>query len=432
MKNVLMIAYFYPPLNDVGTLRTTGFAGHLRSFGWEPFILTVKNPDRNACTLDLSQRANGENVYRSRSILNYSRFAWRLNGLLSKMTRAMGGTLEHELVPNLLLIPDYACGWIPLTVLKGLQLIRDNNIDVIFATCKPNSAGIAGAILSRISGKPLVIDLRDPWRRWAVQEIVGNQSGVLTRLGDRWKDRLDTVLETKALAQAGRIIFTTRETLEAYERLYPFLKERFAVIHNGYGDGFFTERPPEPFGVFTIVYSGSYYYYLDQGEVFFQVLAKLNKDPALKGKIRFLYIGKSRIVSKMIQKYGLEGSADCTGYLGRKEAIALMRRASVILLRNIKPHLSTKLFEGLASGIPFLALTGEGEAGDLVRQYSPSSILVGERNPDALEGAIRMLYTRWVKGQLRREVNEEFREKFSKYRLTEKFAGILDECLEPR
>lgn len=429
MKNVLMISYYYPPLNDVAILRTVGFSNHLCHFGWQPIILTVKNPDLHFCSLDPNHTHRGQIVYRSGSIVNHFRFAGKLNAVISKVVKLVGIELDG-LIPNLLLVPDFACGWIPLTVLKGLQLIRSHKIDAIYATCGPNSSAVIGTILSKLSGKPLIIDLRDPWRQGMVQKMVGNRLSAYVQVGDRLKDFMDKVLETKTLGQATKVILVTQETFQVYSRLYPFLKDRLEVIYNGYADDFFTEGPEERFQVFTIVYSGSYYYYLDQSESFFQALANIRQDSALNGNIRFLYIGRSSIISKLIKKYDLHQIADCAGYLGRKEAIGLMRKASVLLLRNIKPHLSTKLFEGLASGLPLLAMTGEGEAGDLIRQYSPSSIIVEGSNAKEIENVIRTMHAKWRKGELSYEVHSEFKNDFSKYKLTEKLASILDKCMD--
>ncbi len=424
-----MISYYYPPLNDVGILRTIGFSSHLRHFGWQPIILTVKNPDLHFCTLDPNQAHPEQIVYRSRSIVNLSRFAGKLNGLISNLLDLVGARLEHDLIPNLLLIPDFACGWIPLTLFQGLRLTRSHKIDAIYATCGPNSSAIIGAILSKLSGKPLILDFRDPWRQGMVQKMVGNRLSAYINVGDRWRDFIDRILENKALNQASKVIFVTQETSQAYSQLYPLIRNRFEVIYNGYADHFFTAEAPSPFDLFTIVYSGSYYYYLDKSEAFFQALTNLTNGNAPAKNIRFLYIGKSAIVSKMIDKYRLHPIADCTGYLGRKEAIDLMRRASVILLRNVKPHLSTKLFEGLASGLPFLAMTGEGEARDLIRRYSPSSIIVDGSSAKEIENAIRTMHSQWREGKLRCEVDRRFKTDFSKYKLTEHLANILDNCI---
>ncbi len=44
MKKVLMIAYDYPPLGDGGVFRTLKFTKYLPKFGFQPYVLTVKNP----------------------------------------------------------------------------------------------------------------------------------------------------------------------------------------------------------------------------------------------------------------------------------------------------------------------------------------------------------------------------------------------------
>jgi len=432
MKRILMISYYYPPLNDVGILRTIGFVNHLPHFGWQPIILTVKNPDLDFCSIDPNRTRTLTNhiVYRSRSLANCYGIVGRFDGLMSRVARLGGFAYGRELLTNLILVPDFACGWIPLTVLKGLKLISLHKIDAIFATCKPNSSAIIGAILSRLSGKPLVIDLRDPWRSGIVQRIVGNRGKAYTNFGERWKGLIDGILERKTLRQASRIVLTTQETSEVYSKLYPLLRNRFGVIYNGYADDFFAEDSRKYPDRFTIAYSGSYYHYLDNSEALFQALANIKKDNKFNGNIRFLYVGKSAVISKMMKKYNLSGLVHCVGYLGRKDAIEVMKSASVILVRNIKPYLSTKLFEGLASGIPILGLTGHGEAESLIRQYSPSSIIAEDSNAIDIEEAIKNMYTKWTEKKLVYEVSSAFKENFSKHRLTAKFAKLLDGCMD--
>jgi hypothetical protein len=49
MKRVLMIAYIYPPQGGSGVQRTVKFVRYLPSYGWEPLVLTVREPyDDNA------------------------------------------------------------------------------------------------------------------------------------------------------------------------------------------------------------------------------------------------------------------------------------------------------------------------------------------------------------------------------------------------
>ena len=41
---VLMVAYNFPPVGGVGMLRTLKYATYLPNFGWEPVVLTARDP----------------------------------------------------------------------------------------------------------------------------------------------------------------------------------------------------------------------------------------------------------------------------------------------------------------------------------------------------------------------------------------------------
>jgi hypothetical protein len=43
MKELLMIAYFYPPLGGVGPLRPLKFSRYLHEHGWNTTVLSVSN-----------------------------------------------------------------------------------------------------------------------------------------------------------------------------------------------------------------------------------------------------------------------------------------------------------------------------------------------------------------------------------------------------
>ena len=41
MKNILIIATFFPPMGGVGTVRVAKYVKYLRSFGWNPTVVTI-------------------------------------------------------------------------------------------------------------------------------------------------------------------------------------------------------------------------------------------------------------------------------------------------------------------------------------------------------------------------------------------------------
>ncbi len=43
-KKVLFIAYLFPPVGGGGVQRSSKFVKYLPEFGWQPLVLTVKEP----------------------------------------------------------------------------------------------------------------------------------------------------------------------------------------------------------------------------------------------------------------------------------------------------------------------------------------------------------------------------------------------------
>ena len=42
MRRILLIAFYYPPVEDVGSVRPAALAKYLPRFGWEPIVLTPR------------------------------------------------------------------------------------------------------------------------------------------------------------------------------------------------------------------------------------------------------------------------------------------------------------------------------------------------------------------------------------------------------
>ena len=185
-----------------------------------------------------------------------------------------------------------------LSVIEGLKIIRKNEINVIVSTCKPNSSAIIGALLSKITGIPLVLDFRDPWRK-IIYKMAGNNSDSLSNLVPDWRDAIDKLIESSVLRHAKQLVFTTEETRALYEDVYSLLQGRTHTIYNGFADGYFHSSFPKAFENFTIVYSGNYYFELGPSESFFQALHILKDDTELRGNFRFLYIGDNSQIRRL-------------------------------------------------------------------------------------------------------------------------------------
>jgi hypothetical protein len=158
-----MVCYYYPPLTDVGCERSVAFSKYLKKHGWNPNVLSVKNPDRAYCSLGHDEPPPGIPVERAYSVANLYGFLGKMNGLLSRIFKVFGVEIKRNYFYDVFCIPDFFWGWVPLSLIKGWSLIKRFRVDTIYVSCSPFSSALVGTCLKRLTRKPLVLDFRDPF-----------------------------------------------------------------------------------------------------------------------------------------------------------------------------------------------------------------------------------------------------------------------------
>jgi glycosyltransferase involved in cell wall biosynthesis len=421
MKSVLMIAYAYPPILSVGRHRTLRFERHLRSFGYEPIIHTVKNPDRARVQTAADRPADGPNVHRSWA-LNLGWLATAVSWIGDKLARLVGADLQHDPLRRLLFFPDVHIGWIPHCVVKSLAIIRRHRVSVIYVTCSPFSAAVTGLILKKLTGLPLVLDFRDPWSF--------NDHNVDVA----YLRRLIRFAERRLVAGCDALVANTATSAHAYRELYPEHAGRIAQIYNGINAPPWVPATPAP--CFTLLYVGAFY-----NIEYFDLLFETVKEVFGAREIRIEFAGfESAALKRAIDRHGMRERVTLHGFIeAPAELQRIYRRASALLYYNgfkedgtlITSVVRAKLYDYLATGVPILAIAPPGEVSELLARFSPASVNVsGDLRTDnlrtafvrALEGA----YERWQRGELTTQPNSEFLRMFSAEELTRQLAGVLD------
>jgi hypothetical protein len=82
-KNILMLCYYFPPLADVGAKRSVAFSKYLKKHGWNPHVLSVKNPDKYTCSIGNEKPPAGVATEYSFSVINPYIFVARFYAALS-------------------------------------------------------------------------------------------------------------------------------------------------------------------------------------------------------------------------------------------------------------------------------------------------------------------------------------------------------------
>jgi glycosyltransferase involved in cell wall biosynthesis len=425
MKSVLMIAYAYPPILTVGRHRTLRFERHLRSYGYEPIIHTVRNPDRARVKTASGKSEDKPHVYRSWA-LNLGWLATIVSWTGDKVARLFGVDLRHDPLRRLLFFPDVHIGWIPFCVVKSLTLIRRHRASVIYVTCSPFSAAITGLILKKLTGLPLVLDFRDPWSF--------NDHNV----DFAFLRRMIRGVERRLIAGCDALIANTMTSARTYRELYPEHADRIAQIYNGINAPPWVQVAPAPH--FTLLYVGTFY-----NIEYFDLLFETVNETFSTRDVRIEFAGfDSAELKRAIDRNAVRDRVTLHGFIGMPDELQrIYQRASVLLYYNgfkedgtlITSVVRAKLYDYLATGVPILAVAPTGEVSELLGRFSTASVTIsgdlhtGELKA-ALAHALESLYERWQRGDLSTQPSGEFLRMFSGEELTRQLAAVFDSVTE--
>ena len=160
MKKLLFITYDFPPACTSGIYRPVKFVKYLREFGWEPVVLTAKNPYVEAFDNTLMKDIpEGTKIARAFSIdlseINDKIYEWlfgKPQAVNSTRLESLHSTLPYKSsiassvkiwikrnilsrinvsLQNWLYIPDSKVGWFPFALFRAIRLIVKEKPDVI-------------------------------------------------------------------------------------------------------------------------------------------------------------------------------------------------------------------------------------------------------------------------------------------------------------
>lgn len=386
MKKVLMIAYDYPPLGGGGVFRTLKFTKYLPQFGFKPYVLTVKNamhPIRDPSLLEeISPQAR---IFRTFSLEHK---------ILRMSFRAL------KINPKWIFIPDMNIGWLPFAVRRGEKIIKEENIDVIYATAPVYTSLLIGYLLKKKTGKPLVVDFRDPWTQ-----------NVFIEFPSRFHRKIEEKMEEKVLEFADHVIANTEFMALKFIDKYPFIKDKCTTITNGFDAEDFKGLKKKGRGEkFTITHVGSIYGLITPKYWFLALKELIEEKTELRNAVQVFFIGPlGRYARKLVEELGVENVVKLVGYVPHKESLKLMVESDVLLLimgpeeaeREEKGALRVpgKIYEYLAAKKMILALIPKGATADLITS-TKSGVIVPPKDVNAVKQALFKLFQRWQKGTL--------------------------------
>ncbi len=391
MKTVLLLTYYFPPAPMALAQRVAKLCKYLpRETHWRPRVICGELPPEICQQRDdalLAEVPDTVPVHRIGSFISSPRAA-RLKQLhLYKPV---------SLVRKFLVLPDAHGDWIARAVAAAADLFPGGRgIDAILASGPPNSVYLAGVRLSENWGRPLVLDMRDPWgQHWGKYYWIS-----------QWHLRHTLPLETKVYRQATAIIANTTGNAASLSQRFPSYVDKITTIPNGFDpddlnweQGLQLHNGNERDMVHLLYLGGVRGAGFE--ESFFQILSKFfQKYPEEKRMIRVHFVGGDQNhIDKLVKPWGLREV--CLGHgivpgnaVGRPLAEADIY---VFLLPSTSDRgcIPSKLYYYLAGNKYIYALIPEGSAQDLIRPLGPLAEIASPGEPDQALEALRRIIQR--------------------------------------
>lgn len=413
---ILMIAYYFPPDSSSGSFRPLFFAKYLHEIGENICILTVREqdylPDQPKDYKLLENINENFEIVRT-GVFRPREGAIKLKNLLfGKKDKIVDrsyvdgkegnekfsgrASLFQELkdtITDCLSTPDPNIGWLPLAVRQGVKIINTRKTDVIYATGSPWTSLIIGVILKKMTGKPLVMDFRDPW--------VANP-GFLIR--SRFIRFIESVMEKKVVFFADKIITNTHELKQNFLVRFPWLdNKRISAIPNGFES--YMENQKHNTEKLTFTHAGSLYFSRNPKWLLQAALNLTQKKKIQKQELRIVFLGGISIadpeLEKLLDHPDLKDVTEILPRLPYDDAIKYQAESDVLFL--IQPdfplQVPRKLYEYMAFLKPVLGITNpEGATARIIRENNLG--LVASNQTSEIESALENLYERWKKGDL--------------------------------
>jgi glycosyltransferase involved in cell wall biosynthesis len=425
MKKVLVIAYYYPPLADVGVKRTLRFVQNMRDFGWDPHVLTCRNPDINYCIPGGEPPPADVPLTRAPAIGSTYKLVGKINGLLVRMGRFLPFLEPKTHLQEIFAIPDYTPGWLPSAYYLGNRILKRERADLIYASVKPLGGGLLARSLAKKYDIPFVIDARDPISCRVFEE----------RAPRNFAERYTCNAERQLVGDCEYFICTSDTTLKNYQRIYPEARDKFRLIYNGY-DGAATSgnELQEDSGKFRIIYLGSFYpAYLDPNPFFEALRRFIDGQDGASDRVVFWFLGDhGEWLEQVTRRYGLQHVVRHIGRVNHDRMMDYLRSADLFLLRNpFHTNIGAKLFDGLAVDIPILSTLTHGEIDSLIRRFARQYTILPDESVECMSEGMARHFRDFAEGRLPRlkPFNDSFISDFGGKRLTEKLCTIFEETV---
>jgi glycosyltransferase involved in cell wall biosynthesis len=367
---ILLIAYYYPPINSGGTMRPVKMGKYLPRFCHEVTVLTqtygkssiTEGNPRVMRFYDLSHNKDRTGIGKKLQWLGFRLFTEMLN----RFGRS------HSIYT----------WWKRKVIRNSKRIIGQVEPDVIIATYPPVETLEIGLFLSKTYHIPFVADFRDG----LIFEPI--ETGRMNRYRCI-RERYETI-EAEAVAGAAAVTTIAQPIADYYRDT--FHPPRVEVISNAFDPEDLDNLPPVQLegSCFNIVFTGRFGLSdkANRVDFFFDAVRMLVEDnKTLEEKLKVHLVGEYRKGElKELQDLIEVGVIKLHGFVERSRSLAFQRAADLLLIITLPDRTSStsaKIFEYLYAGKPILALTYKTVLEEIIHE-TKTGWTVHPQEPEAI------------------------------------------------
>lgn len=433
MKNLLVIAYYFPPSGGPGVQRVLKNIKYLPEFGWNPIVLTVSNgsfPARDESLL--KQIPEGIIVKRTHIYEPYDIYlkfmgkpknsAIDVNTIKKDDQKLTFKEKVAEFIRATFFIPDARIGWLISAKPAVRELIEKYDIKAIYSSSPPYTCSIIAQYAKRKYNLPWVAGFRDPWtgfisspKRWFIPRAI------------------DKAKEHSVFKESDKIEVAWKGIIADARNKYPNIPEdKFFHAPNGYDSSDFPKVDAQKNAKFTVTYTGSMYGRRNP-TAFFQAVEKLIHEKKIeKEKLHFRFVGRfGSEIEEVFQKGKLCDIIEQIGYVPHEKSIEYLMRSDLLLLivdesKESNEIVPGKVYEYIGVQKPVLAIAPEDSAIKQLIDETEAGGTAHQSNIGKIANVFMKYYKMWTNLDSNYKANMDKISKYERKESTKKLAATLD------
>lgn len=421
--NVLVIAYYFPPMGLSGVQRISKFVKYLPDFGWNPIVLTSNTSAYYAFDNTLLNELIERNIKVYRTDEDITKHLKKNNNSKLNYPSKFRQKIQSKFLQTIFQ-PDSRRFWMKHALKKAEEIISENRIDVILSTAPPFTDFLVAWKLAKKYDIPFVLDYRDLWidNPYYFYPTIFHKNYAIN-------------LERKILGTASRALVITRDMKNQLLNRYRMLdNNEVSIIPHGFDQEDFDNisQVNKKNDKFIISHSGLFSADLTPTYFLKALSSMFSEKPEIKSEFEIRFIGLlQKKFQKEISKLNLVNNFVITNYIEHKDAIRNLLESDVLWMMVPNSIVTpSRFYEYLGARKPIILCSPESELTKIAESTNAADI-VDPKNVNELKISILKYYNHWKSNTLPTP-NESIVEKFDRKVLTQQLSKELALCVKYR